>query len=85
MYCRSLRSITLPAKITEICESTFAECSKPKTVRTTANLKRIEDFAFVNTKKLKSISELSNVTEIGSEAFGGSNIRLPQPRRTPTP
>ena len=72
-YCDELKTVKLPKNIKKIGFGAFDYCISLETVSgKNSKLSAIEDNAFFECKKLKSIS-IPNVTEIGKEAFYGTS------------
>ncbi len=77
-YCKSLKSIEIPASVVIIDASAFRECSSLESVTFEANSKLetirgygIDHGAFTNCKSLKSIVIPASVRFIGSAVFRG--------------
>lgn len=70
--CSNLTEIKLDgASLKEICENTFKDCKKLRTIdlSTCSKLRKIEKNMFENCEKIESITLPDNITEIGSSAF----------------
>lgn len=80
--CKTIKSVTLPEKITRIDDNSFNGCSNLITVNLPSTLKSIGWRAFSDCKKLKNITIPESVTKIDDSAFSGCEsltaITLPE-------
>lgn len=70
-YCTRLKSVVLPASVTEIGGWSFAYCTGLTSVTIPASVTKIGAGAFKGCTGLKSVMIENSVTEIGDRAFEG--------------
>lgn len=68
---KTLRSITIPQRITEIPDETFCGCPDLKSVTIPAHVKRIGRLAFADCQSIKKITLPAELKELGKQAFSG--------------
>ena len=70
----AITTITIPSEMTEIADSTFANCEQLASVQMPQSITTISSSAFLNCKALEEI-DLTNVTTINTSAFSGSGLK----------
>lgn len=73
--CTQLKTINLPANLTELGSYTFSMCENLSKVTLPAGLKNINNGVFSQCKKLAEIEIPSNVTTIGEYAFQDTGLK----------
>lgn len=69
--CSALKSIEIPDSVTDLFEDTFRGCTELVHVRA-MGVRRIEDNAFMNCKKLESLElNFEKITKMSTSAFYG--------------
>lgn len=68
--CKNLKSITLPASLTEIREGAFEQCGMTE-ITIPKNVKKLGVAAFFDCRQLRTITFGSKLTAVGREAFFG--------------
>ena len=66
-----ITSVVIPDSVTEIGDGAFADCRMLKKVHMSANIRKIEDTAFVNCRSLTDIEIPDTIESIGDGAFTG--------------
>ncbi|MBR5201165.1 MAG: leucine-rich repeat domain-containing protein, partial [Alistipes sp.] len=69
--CSSLKSITIPERVTSIGVGAFNDCSSLKSITIPESVTSIGDDAFAYCSSLTSITISESVTSIGEDAFKG--------------
>ncbi|MGN1094593.1 MAG: leucine-rich repeat domain-containing protein, partial [Candidatus Neoclostridium sp.] len=68
--CRTIKSITLPEKVTQLGDSSFSNCRELTDFTVPASVTSIGDYAFSSCWSLTTITIPKGVTSIGNYAFG---------------
>ena len=70
-FCKSIKSVEIPATVTSIGDSAFCNCTSLESVEIPATVASIDDYAFCGCTSLESVEIPNSVTNIGNRVFSG--------------